>query len=551
MKKLLFALLLVITITQGQAHIGSPGVLFEGMLGKYHLVANIDPPAVIPGTAKVSVFLRGAEGDIYLTAKPVYWTAGAQGTPRADVLLPSADDPGKYEGEIWYMNFGASSVELALQDANGTYELVIPVMAVSTAQNTMAPSLGLVLSVLGLLLVVLLVTIIASSISDGLLKPGEAAPAGAGTRKITGIVVGTVLIVGILYGGKSWWDSWAASYQSQLYKPFNATSAVVSKEDGDYVRFSIDSSRITLGYLTRKISYIIPDHGKLMHMFLVREGSLDAFAHLHPRRLDTLTFESKLPPLPAGRYHVFADVSRFSGFSETIVSTLDIPENSNMVQLASLQHSAFDRDDTYLVTNAIQGNKPTLLDQAILVCGTPGQKTELPGGYAAIWETNGKAFRSGQLYSLDFALQAPDGSPAILEPYLGMMGHAVIMHSDGSVYIHLHPSGNYSLASQQVMVQRFQSGKTGWGDAPVGMSFADSIDRVVAWLDQLPDTQRDSLLMAGMLHELPTIGDPQHPAHSMVRFPYAFPKPGDYRLWLQVKINGNIVNGAFDVSVGG
>jgi hypothetical protein len=36
-----------------------------------------------------------------------------------------------------------------------------------------------------------------------------------------------------------------------------------------------------------------------------------------------------------------------------------------------------------------------------------------------------------------------------------------------------------------------------------------------------------------------------------ISFPYAFPKPGRYRLWTQVKIKGEILTGVYEVEVGG
>lgn len=148
---------------------------------------------------------------------------------------------------------------------------------------------------------------------------------------------------------------------------------------------------------------------------------------------------------------------------------------------------------------------------------------------------------------MDFALFDPNDEPANLESYLGMMGHAVVLKHDGSVYIHLHPTGNYSMGSQQMLLDRFKSGKIGFTDIPQSLSFQDSIDQVVAFLDALPDAERDSLLMGDMVHY--NWEDPEHEEHSMVSFPYAFPEKGNYRIWIQVKIDGKIVNGAFDVEV--
>ena len=36
-----------------------------------------------------------------------------------------------------------------------------------------------------------------------------------------------------------------------------------------------------------------------------------------------------------------------------------------------------------------------------------------------------------------------------LEPYMGMLSHAGILRTDGSVFLHLHPIGSISMASQE------------------------------------------------------------------------------------------------------
>ncbi len=545
MKKLLTLPLLLLVFLLNTAHVGSPGVIYEGLIGPHRMLVHILPPDVIPGIATVSVILPDNPSISQIEARPVYWSAGLKGTPKADPIPAVKGELGKYEGELWFMDGGTSSVQLQLIENGQTYEAIIPVMAVPTAKKDMPFDLGVILSLLGIFLVILLVTIIASAMGESILDPGMKSSPSAVKSKKWGIAIGSVLIILLLWGGKTWWDAESNTYQNYMYQPFVAESFVKNSGGEQLLHLRIDSSELKNLKITRRLSFLVPDHGKLMHLFLIKKGELDVFAHLHPQRIDTLNFEAPLPPLPAGDYHVFADITRYTGFSETIVSDLTITEQSSF-QFTNNKTPLLGRDDTYTYSTPVNASNKRL-DADIMVCGKPGIKTDLPGGYAAMWESDDEKFETGKLYNLNFALSDPTGNPAKLDPYLGMMGHAVVMKHDGTVFVHLHPTGNYSMGSQQMLLDRFQAGKVGFTGLPTNLSFPDSIDQVISFLDRLDDAERDKILMGNMAHDKALAEE--HEAHSMVSFPYSFPQPGQYRIWLQVKIEGNIVNGAFDVQV--
>jgi len=544
-KKLTIFFLLITASLVSHAHIGSPGVTFEGQAGPYAVLVLITPPDVIPGTARVDIYAN-ANGIHAIWAKPVYWHVGDEGTPSADAMVPVEGEPGHYTGMIWLMSSGSSGIDVKVEGDAGTGTVLVPVMAVSTAQKEMPSSLGYTLMVLAVLLVALMITIISSSVSDGLLKPDAETTPAVRRKRWTGAVVSAVLLVLMLWGGKSWWESWANRYQRFLYRPMHANSTVVNDRGRSMLEFHIDTTRAMTLYRARKLSHVVPDHGKLMHMFVVRAGSMDIFAHLHPQRKDSATYITPLPPLPKDTYLIFADITRLSGFTETIPDTLVI--DGPPVAFASHDSLALGRDDTYYVTDAVSGKNNTGATDNIVMCGRPGVKTSLPDGSTAIWEHEaGKSFEAGRLYELTFAIQDEAAKPAVLEPYLGMMGHAVVMKTDGSVYIHLHPVGSYSMASQQTMLTRFEKevGPVNWSKLTKA-TFADSVDHVVSQLEALPEDERNKVLMSGMSH---TTTDPDHPNHSVVKFPYAFPSPGSYRIWIQMKRNGKILNSAFDAIV--
>ncbi|MEQ9443219.1 MAG: hypothetical protein RIG62_29550 [Cyclobacteriaceae bacterium] len=542
-------LLLAMSLT-AYAHIGSPGVVFEGNAGPYRLLVSVSPPEVIPGTAQIQIFVENGEVD-HIWVKPIYWYVGDEGSPSPDEAVVSEENPSQYDGTVWLMSSGTASLEVSIEGSLGEGDTLVPVMAASTAQKAMEPGLGWILAGLGIFLVILMVTIISASVSDGTLSPEQPMTARYRRKRWVGAGLAVLVLGMVLYGGKMWWDSWANSYQEYIYKPYQATSTVLDTEDGRILNFEIDTSYLSYRGESSRASYLIPDHGKLMHMFLIREGSLDAFAHLHPQRKDTITYQVNLPPLPEGRYFVYADVVRWNGFAETIADTIDIPPAPPMqAKLVSLAEERLytDPDDTYVISNPVEASQPQLPANAIVVCGKPGIETPLPDGSTAIWEHQpGEPVVAGKLYPMTFAIQDPQGQPAVLEPYMGMMGHLVVFKNDGSVYVHLHPVGNYSMASRTVLETRIAQDQK-LPQLPDPVQFADSVDYLLASLQTMGDVEREAYLMAGMEHEAKN-SDATHTEHATVTFPYVFPEAGEYRIWVQMKRNGKVLNSAFDVTV--
>ena len=64
---------------------------------------------------------------------------------------------------------------------------------------------------------------------------------------------------------------------------------------------------------------------------------------------------------------------------------------------------------------------------------------------------------------------------------------------------------------------------------------------------------------AGMDHSMMMMMDHSMMGHTMahtsgggsstISIPYEFPSPGDYRVWVQIKIAGQVLTGIFDTSV--
>ncbi|GEO12074.1 hypothetical protein SAE01_45700 [Segetibacter aerophilus] len=505
----------------------------EATAGAYKVLVSVQPPDVIPGIAKVKVYLQNGSASA-ISLRAIYFQAGDEGAPEPDLMTKVPGQQLQFEGETWLMSSGSSSVQINITGSLGKGEIIVPVVATSTAKKEMPASTGRLLAALGILLFILMVTIIGAAVSDAITKRGDVVPPRRKRIRLISMSIAAVLTSLVVYGGNAWWQSWANGYRKYMFRPTQAVSKV-NENGSNELTFRLDTS----SQRRSSFPFIIPDHGKLMHMFVMRIPAMDAFAHLHPQRIDTTTFRTILPGLPKGKYLVFGDIVYNSGYTETIKDTFDITNTLTNIR-------TLDSDDAfaYAIPSDLVDN-PQLPDaENTIVCGKPGTGVKLKDGSTMVWEgmTN-EPLEASKLYSLKFQVIGPDKQPAKLDPYLGMAGHAAIVRSDGNVYIHLHPVGTFSMAAETNLVKRMADPQ-GMYHYPDPNKFYDSVNTSVKHLSTLNEADRNDLLMQQM--QIPQKGMQGMEHNNSLEFPYSFPSAGKYRIWVQVKRNGQVLTAAFD-----
>jgi hypothetical protein len=160
--------------------------------------------------------------------------------------------------------------------------------------------------------------------------------------------------------------------------------------------------------------------------------------------------------------------------------------------------------------------------QAGGVVATAGSPAALEDHSRMTWTPPAGGLVAGHPVTLDFAVTGPDGHPAALEPYMGMLAHAAVERTDASVFVHLHPTGTVSTGSA-LAIQLREPGDTVRG----------RLAPRVAALERTAMPVMDGGAMGG------------------VSLPYAFPTPGDYRVWVEVRRGGRILTGLFAMRVAG
>jgi hypothetical protein len=190
-------------------------------------------------------------------------------------------------------------------------------------------------------------------------------------------------------------------------------------------------------------------HEKLLHLLIVRDD-LTHFGHEHPDIGPDGAFRLRYTFPAGGDYHLFGDFAPRGGGSQVMMVKIRVQgKDAGKFDLSKAERS--------------------------LVRKVEGVVVELSDGSLPIKKTTGVTFHLRDA--------ATGQAVTDLEPYLGAMGHLILIHQDGVTFVHSHPD------------------------------------------ERLPDVGRNG----------------------SVPFLVRFPKPGLYRGWSQFQRRGNILTSDFVV----
>ncbi len=156
--------------------------------------------------------------------------------------------------------------------------------------------------------------------------------------------------------------------------------------------------RIAASFERREVTAFDVQHEKLMHVFVVRDD-LAYFAHEHPELTGPGAFRLRYRFPAPGRYRIFADVA---------------PKDAGAQVLSAV----------------------------VSVGGEAGAaaKAAAPAATRASLELPPEGVRSGRTFTATVTLTDERGRPVKdLEPWLGAMGHLLLVNQDAETFAHAHP----------------------------------------------------------------------------------------------------------------
>ena len=480
-------LFLLLTFLHGD--IGHNNVVYEGKAGEIPIRVFVKLPGVVPGLADVSI--KVFSDDIHkVTIQPNKKDKDRKSkSPPPDIAEPIKGEKNLFSTQLWLMDYGSYSLDIRLYQGQIVHRASIPVNSTSSRILEMNRGTSILLSALLALLFFGAINIIRIAYKDSTQPPGDHPDRGKITKSYIVTVLSLIILSTIIFGGKNWWDKIDTAYQNNIFQTLENKIEILDNGKEKFMSIEIVDEL----WKQNRMSDIIPDHGKIMHIYLISDD-YESIAHLHPSRTEnTDIFIVKMPPVNFGKYYLFMDVTHETGFSHTMTNKI-IYNGENVDFRNSIENIERDIDDSWILNS--NENRIT-------------------------WKDKKYSYKSGDNIDLDFQVMR-DGQPAVLEPYISMGGHAALLKKDQTVFVHIHPIGTISMASQEMFQENYIQSIVDQEDICFFGFINDSTDNY--------------------FNNTSPNGEVSFPAINLEN-------TGEYGLWVQVKSAGEVITQKFDFEI--
>lgn len=256
---------------------------------------------------------------------------------------------------------------------------------------------------------------------------------------------------------------------------------------------------------------------KLMHLIVVK-SDLSWFNHIHPTYKGNGVFTISAMVPRDGSYKLYADYTPKNG-------TQEVPQHAFNVGAVSSVSPSFvaDKPDAKGWMTRTVVSHPE--EQPDGIAGATYQVALMPMPVKLV---------SGQDVMLHFQVRDAKGRPVKdLQPYLGTMGHMVVLSGDTNIYLHVHPMGSDMKGMDM----------SGMDMKGIKMSFSGSQPKLQLAVMSSATTAKSQFQL---VHE------ESKPAKSGsdVIFHTNFPKAGIYKAWGQFRHRDKIITAPFVLNVG-
>jgi hypothetical protein len=250
-------------------------------------------------------------------------------------------------------------------------------------------------------------------------------------------------------------------------------------------------------------------HEKLMHLIVV-SSDLTWFNHLHPRYEGNgrFTLTASLPR--EGHYKLYADYTP-KGSGQEVAQYELATANAGPATASAL-------------TPDTAGVGGWMIRSVI---AAPEGEPEAKGGaaYQVALMPMPSTIVAGKDVMLHFQVRDAAGKPLTdLQPYLGAMGHAVLLSGDTKIYLHTHPMDGGAH-------EGMDHGAMGHGSMAGGANAGSISSTAIGSGDEGDEGKKKETGPNVMFHT-------------------NFPKPGLYKVWGQFQHKGKIITAPFVLSVG-